>query len=324
MASFLRRGDSWRVQIRKAGQSHSATFPLKAQAQQWAAQIEAEIIAGRLGKAPDKSFADMVERYLKDVTPTKRGARQEAFRLKRAMDDELGKVRLEALGPEHVADWRDRRLKSVGAASVNREWNTLSNVCQTAIKEWRWLKASPFTTVKRPPEPPPRTRVMTDDELARLLVVCGDNYSTVKGRIGLALQFALETAMRAGEICGLEAIHIHDHHVHLPLTKNGSSRDVPLSNAAKEILKLLDGYAFETGKVFGLTAPRLDAMFRKIRTSAGIEGLHFHDARATALTRLSKVLNVMQLARVSGHRDLRILQQVYYRETAADIAALMG
>jgi hypothetical protein len=106
------------------------------------------------------------------------------------MDDDLGGVSLDALGPEHVAAWRDRRLKAVSGASVNREWNTLSNVCQVAVREWRWLKASPFTTVKRPKDPEPRSRVITDAERDRILLVCGDNYSTVRGRVGAAFQFA--------------------------------------------------------------------------------------------------------------------------------------
>ena len=52
-----------------------------------------------------------------------------------------------------------------------------------------------------------------------------------------------------------------------------------------------------------------------------LQDLHFHDSRADALTRLSRRMDVMRLARISGHRDLRQLLQTYYRETAADVAA---
>jgi integrase len=308
------------VQVRKGGQTHSATFPTKASAQEWATKVESEINAGRLGKLPDKTFADLVDRYLKEVTPTKRGSRQEAFRLARAMDDDLGDVSLDALGPEHVAAWRDRRLKAVSGASVNREWNTLSNVCQVAVREWRWLKASPFTTVKRPKNPEPRSRVITDAERDRILLVCGDNYSTVRGRVGAAFLFALETAMRAGEVCALTWGNVHTDHVHLPMTKNGTTRDVPLSAKAVEILDKLRPQNPHP-ICFGITAVSLDATFRKIKVKALCPDIVFHDTRRTALTHLAGIFtNPLELARISGHRDLRVLMNVYFSPSVSDLA----
>ena len=72
---------------------------------------------------------------------------------------------------------------------------------------------------------------------------------------------------------------------------------------------------------FGLSAAVLDATFRKMREDAGIEGLHFHDSRHTACTRLSRKLDALQLARMLGIKDLRILLD-YFNEPAEDIAAL--
>jgi integrase len=51
-----------------------------------------------------------------------------------------------------------------------------------------------------------------------------------------------------------------------------------------------------------------------------LENLHFHDSRADALTRMARKMDVMTLARVSGHRDLRQLLDAYFRESASDIA----
>ncbi|WP_454765528.1 tyrosine-type recombinase/integrase [Cupriavidus campinensis] len=67
--------------------------------------------------------------------------------------------------------------------------------------------------------------------------------------------------------------------------------------------------------------PPSRALFRKVRAKLLIDDLHFHDSRAEALTRLSRRVDVMTLAKISGHKDLRILQSTYYRESAADIAA---
>lgn len=322
MATYVKRGSAWRVQVRKGGQSYSATFPSKAAAQQWAVQVESDIVSGRLGSVPDRPFKDVIDRYLREVTPKKRGHRAEMFRLKRTIDDELAEVRLRQLGPEHFAAWRDRRLNSVGAASVLREWATLSNVCNVAVREWRWLRSNPMAGLKKPDQPRPRQRLISQNEIDAIIRACGADYSTAQGRVGAAFLFAIETAMRAGEICGLTWVNVKERYAHIPVTKNGLSRDVPLSDKA---LKILNSLGTRGGEgVFNLTAASLDALFRKAKARAMVSGFTFHDARATALTALSRKLNVMQLARVSGHRDLRILQNVYYRETAGDIAPLLN
>jgi hypothetical protein len=61
--------------------------------------------------------------------------------------------------------------------------------------------------------------------------------------------------------------------------------------------------------------------FRKARDKVLIEGLHFPDSRAEALTRRSRKVDVMTLAKISGRKDLSILQNTSYRESAEDIAA---
>jgi integrase len=75
----------------------------------------------------------------------------------------------------------------------------------------------------------------------------------------------------------------------------------------------------EGNPLFGLTTASLDALFRKARANSLIEGMTFHDTRHEAITRLAKKLNVLELARMVGHRDLRMLQ-IYYNETASQLA----
>jgi len=99
---------------------------------------------------------------------------------------------------------------------------------------------------------------------------------------------------------------------------------VPLSKHAVRILKPLMGNGF----LFTINSASLDAMFRKVKSSLLLEDLHFHDTRATALTRMAnkpatkynKKIDPMTLARISGHRDLKILMNTYFRTTEEDIA----
>lgn len=107
-------------------------------------------------------------------------------------------------------------------------------------------------------------------------------------------------------------------YVHLPQTKNGNPRDVPLSPAALEIL---DRLPRDGALVFNLRESQVDALFRKAVKRAMVEDLHFHDSRREATSRMARKLDVMELARVTGHKDLRILHQVYYQPKVEDLAA---
>jgi integrase len=322
MASFRKRGNTWRVEVAKGGGRQSATFPTKAAAQVWAAKIEAEILAGKLGQVPDKTFGDLLKRYADTVSPKKRGSRWERVKIGLLCRDSIAAVRLSDLSPPHFAEWRDRRLRAVTAGTVRREWTLLSHACSIAKKEWHWLKLHPMEDVSRPPPPKPRSRVISDSEIDAILYALGQDYSTVTGRVGAAFLFAIETAMRAGEICGLRWQDIAGRVAHLPLTKNGSERRVPLSSKAMEIVARLRGdHAPAAGDlIFAITPAQIDALFRKAKARAMLAGFTFHDTRRTALTRLSKRFTVMELAKVSGHRDLRILQAVYYQPDIEELA----
>lgn len=322
MATFIKRPSGWRAQVRRGSVSRSASFRTKAEAVAWAAKVEAEAIAGKHGQIPNVPFSTLLQKAIDELAPSKRSSDKEVMRIKRFLPLPLAKVALPELGPEHFAQWRDKRLQEVSVGTVLREWGCLSAICTVAVKEWRWLTSNPMSQVKRPQEPKARTRRVSDDEIMRLMMALGYNYEaaprTATARVGAAFLFAIETAMRAGEICALQwdLVDFERRVAHLPMTKNGFPRDVPLS---KEAVRILDQLPREGGACFQLKPANLDALFRKAKARALIEELHFHDSRREALTRLAAKVDVMTLAKISGHRDLRILQNTYYAPDMADI-----
>ena len=179
-----------------------------------------------------------------------------------------------------------------------------------------------------PSSPRARDRILSDKDIETLLFTLGYDAAatpkTIGARIGCAMLFAIETGMRAGEICALrwKDIHLDKSYVHVAGDDVGAGkteaakRDVSLSPEAIRLLKQL---GTKDGLAFSLTTTQIDANFRKAKSKALIEDLHFHDCRHTAITRLAQKLDVLDLARMVGHRDLRMLQ-IYYNQSAEDIA----
>jgi len=313
MPTITKRGEMWIAQVYRRGVRKAKSFPTKAKAQAWAGALEAEIMAGHYNNIADLPLSRLLEKYAAEVSPTKRGAKWEINRLALLGRDPLAAVRLPQIDAPDIARWRDRRLLSVSGASVNREWNLLSGVFTVAINEWRMLEKHPMKSVKRPPKGQARDRLASAAEVEALRFVMRDKGDTIVSRVFLAFIFAIETGMRLGEICALT--DVRGPVAHLPITKNGDRREVPLSKAALRIWKAVGPFA--------ITSAQADIHFRKSCAKAGIVGLHFHDSRATAITRLAAKLDILTLARMIGHRDLKSLQ-VYYRESTESMARRLG
>lgn len=328
MASYRKRSGGWRAEIVKRGVRESQTFPTKALAVAWATQREAEILAAVPGHASgsNSTLADAIGRYKTEVTPTKAGKRWEEVRLEKLLNElEFVGERLADVTADQIAEWRDARLKLVEGPSVRREMTLLSSVFEQARREWKWCRHNPVREVKRPSNNRPRDRRISADEERALLdgmgYVEGAAPSTKTQEVAYAFLIALETAMRQGEILGLTkpATRLADRYVRLDQTKNGDARNVPLSKRAVELLQILLDAAKGRDNLFTVTSGNADVLFRRVRDRLEIADLRFHDTRHEATTRLARKLDMLDLARMTGHRDPRSLM-VYYNATATEVA----
>jgi len=330
MATFRKRSGGWRAEVFKQGVRDSQTFPTKAHAVAWAVQREADILAGIGTHGLEKfTFRQALEKYREEVSPQKAGVRWECLRIRRFLEDlPFVDSPIDEIGADDMALWRNDRLKSVSAPTVAREMNLLSSIFEIARREWKGGKSNPVREIKRPGSHPPRDRRISPEEEQALLeglgYVEGRPPQTQKQEVAYALLLALETAMRKGEILGLsrDTVQLEPRYVRLLKTKNGDARNVPLSTRAVQLLAVLVSSA-ETQKrnaLFVVSAANADVLFRRVRDSLGIENLHFHDTRHEATTRLARKLDVLDLARMTGHRDPRSLM-VYYNATASEVAA---
>lgn len=312
---------TWRVQIEVRGVRESFTGPTKRDASEWAARRSTEIRAMASGKAGTvKTLAQALDRYAEEVSPTKRGEAKEIIRLEAFKKQALPINRkLSDLTTADLVAWRDSRLAVNARGSVLRDMTLLGSVLEVARREWQWIPTNPMRDVKRPANPDHRQRVISGLETRRMLRTLGYGFPvrSVSQAVATCFLMALSTGMRAGELCGLLWVNVKGDHVTLPMTKNGSARDVPLSPVARKLLERLKGWDKEL--VFGIQSQTLDALFRRARDRAKLEGFVFHDSRHTAATRLAHRLHVLELCRVFGwKRTDQAL--VYYNEKASSIA----
>lgn len=335
LASYTKTKAGVRVQIQRQGVRMSKVFPTKGAAVAWATQQEAKIMSGAAGGWPAFTLAEAFDRYEKEISRHKRGYRAEALRFTawlRDFPDLCAKV-LHKITPDDIGQWRDARRKAVSDSSVVREAAQLRNVWTVAAKEWGWCpETSPWSKIKLPAKAHPRTRQSSWMETRRIVrhmgYVTGKAPTTPQMQVAWAYLVAHHTAMRAGEVLGLKrstvdlAKRVATLHSHKTLEREGV-RFVPFTRKAARVLAVLDAAAKADGRdaYFTISGHSLDVLFRRVRDRLLIDNLHFHDSRASALTRLSKRMDVLRLSRISGHRDLNQLLAAYYRETAADVAA---
>lgn len=329
MGSIRKRGLTYRAEVYRKGIRDSATFPTRQEAVDWVVQREADLLEGVV-PAGRHTTRQAIEHYL----GMRDRSRSDNARLGAIAAQKWAADPVPTLTPETIAKWRDDRAKLVGPATIRREMTALRAVLEMARKELRWLTVNPIKDVARPPKPPPRRRIITEaerDAMVAALSFDGTHVETIAHETAVAFLLALETAMRAGEILALAPTDV-DYRRRVAIlhkSKSGPGRDVPLSKRAAELLRVMGDKRLvringkRTGRVFHVDSDSLDVTFRRARKAAGLSGFTFHDSRAAALTRLAKILQPLDLARMSGHSNLSELL-TYYREPVESIAERLG
>ena len=225
--------------------------------------------------------------------------------------------KLSEISSTDICGYRDKRLNSgVSGSSINKELNLLSRVFDIAIKEWQWMDApNPIKQVTRPKNGKHRQRRPTPKELLRLHEECLRSGNLSVWRM---IELAIETGMRRSEILSLRWENLSDQEriASLPDTKNGSKRDVPLTQKAAQVIANLPAH---TVNIFPTSDFAVRHAWDRLVKRAGIDDLRFHDLRHEAVSRFFEMgLSVPEVALISGHKDYRMLAR-YTHMTAENV-----
>lgn len=334
MATIRKRGErQWEARVRRRGYPVTCkTFETKAEAEGWASIIESEMVRGGYvsrREAEATTLKEALERYEREEIPKKKG-HQEKYVVKAWIKHDLALRPLASIRSSDLAKYMDVRLKEVGPKTVHHHLGTLSNLFEIARVKWGMEGlANPVNLLKKPRLPNGRDRRMNDDERKKLIEACAE---LEYGRLVPIIELAVETAMRRGEIIKLtwEHIDLEKQTAHLPETKNGRPRTVPLSTRAVAILKGLwpreedEPVKEAAGRVFNMHPDFVSRAFREVCAKAGLKNLRLHDVRHEATSRLfEKGLNSMEVASITGHETLQMLRR-YTHLRAEDLAKKLG
>ena len=330
MASFIpRKGPGgkrvWQAHVRRRGYpTQVRTFDTKAEAEAWAATIESEIARGVFvcrAEAEGTTLTEALNRYVIEVSAAKKTANREIYTIRWWQASPLGPRSLASIRGKDIASVLATKAKDGAAAhTIHLYLALLSHLFTVARKQWGMEGLSnPAELVHKPRLPPGRDRRLVGDEKARLLVAA----EAYGGAIGPIITWAIETAMRRGEIAAMrwEHLNIEERSLLLPDTKNGAPREVPLSKVA---LAILDGLSRRPdGRVWGMRPDSISQAFERVCKAADIEGLTFHDLRHEATSRLfEKGLGDMRVAAITGHKTYQMLKR-YTHLRAKDLAPLL-
>ncbi|HAB98674.1 MAG TPA: hypothetical protein DCE71_02490 [Parachlamydiales bacterium] len=201
----------YRVQVRLKGfPVVSATFERKTDAKNWAQQTESAMKEGRhfkTAEAKKRSVADLVDRYIETVIPTKPKNASACTAQLHWWKNQIGRCLLSDLSPALIAEQRDKLLRGItkqgkirAPATVVRYLAALSHALTVAMKEWGWIEDSPMKKVTKPQEPRGRVRFLDDEGRAHLLKACQESSNPY---LYPAFVLALSAGMRQGELMNL-------------------------------------------------------------------------------------------------------------------------
>ena len=309
MATFRKRSGSWQALVKKKGFGQIArTFDTKGEAEAWAKVIEAEMVRGvylSQKEAESTTLEESLERYEREISSSKKGHLQEKKRIRTWKSHPLAKRFLASIQGKDIAAWRDARIKSGSSANTVRlDLAIISHLFEIARKEWgmEGLK-NPVKSIRLPSPPSGRDRRLQPGELEKIL-------ESVSEEMNQVIRFALETAMRRGELAGMtwDMVDLKKRTVTLPETKNGQKRIVPLSSVAATILKDRLSTRRIDGEVWDIGLDAISQDFAKACHKSDISDLHFHDLRHEATSRLfEKGFDTMEVRTITGHKTLQML-----------------
>jgi integrase len=336
----------WVVQIYEEDAVERKNFETETAAVAWAANFAREVNTKAGSDFYDLTFLDLMNRFLDEVSiktikHPKNVAMVKYFSNTLIAGTTIKKypimgINLQDLCKQDFIDFRNIRTKEVGDGTFRRDWSRFHNAMSIASGEWGWIHRNIMKGIRVPTEPAHRCRrVSTEEQIAIREFLIGTEAKKPSVRkihlqVAILFQLAIETALRFSELISLkkEEIYLEDGYLNVtgvePNAKKSNSaiRSVPLTPLAKSLLSDAISFSWNDDFIFSVSHRKANQVFRGACQSLSIKDLHFHDSRHEATSQLAKIYNVLELAKIIGHRDVQSLM-TYYQPTINELVSKM-
>lgn len=308
MATIRKRGKKWQVQVRLSDRpSQSRSFEKYSEARSWARSQEGSVSKKtKTMMASSTTISELIDRYMTDVLPMKRGAMVEKYRLIALCRHPISTKKLSSLSIQDFIGFRDSRLRVIKPVTLKRELAILAHVFQYAETSLEMsTPAGLLKSMRVPDYISERDRRLRNGEEARLVQAAANVSPTFLLPL---ITLAIDTAMRRGELFGLtwSDISFERNEIRIRSPKNGKPRTVWFGEKSQKALLGLS----DNTQPFIASLSTFKRKWKTITTEADCLDLRFHDLRHEAISRLyERGLQTAQVMHISGHSDHRMLMR---------------
>ena len=320
MATFRKRKGKWQARIQRAsGTSQAKTFLNLKDAKLWARKVERDVDLGIHDTKPVLvTIGEAFNRYLIEVTPRKKSAAIEQYRIQAWLLHPISRLLLGDLKLSHLAVWRDEQInKGYSANTIRLHLAVLSHLYTIAQNEWGYEDLKNHVQhLRKPKLPGARETRITDEDIETLIQHTQSPY------LPTMIRLALLTGMRRSELIKLHwnDIDWEKQLIYLTDTKNGENRQVPIFYQVKV---LLQEFEKDSGQLFPIKEHAVSVAFRRAVKRSGLVNISFHTLRHEAITRFFEMgFTIPEVASISGHKSWSMLRRYTHLQSQTLIKKL--
>jgi integrase len=272
--------------------------------------------AAKEEKAHCMSFSEFFEsKYMPYATPRKRSILDDRKLYNKRLKDLFGDTPLDKITRHSLQQMHSDLRSELSASSCDHHLGLMSRCLRLAL-DWKLITENPAQGLKKYNEDNRRDRLMTDDELQRLMAVLDSDPARTAC---LALKMALLTAARKGEILQMRFADINRQTkvwtLPASMNKGKRRRAIPMSTGALAILDELSNnnnseFVFENSRKPGERLKSIDKVWQRVRKKAQLPSdIVVHSLRHHAGSSLIRSgIDLSVVRDLMGHRNIATTQ----------------
>ena len=179
-----RKSGKWTAEVRTHKKYISKTFIKKSNASNWAKEIEYQLDREQYEDFSESvriTLGELITRYRDEITPTKKGAKEEKYKLNFILRNKIVKCRVLSLKTKQILEFKNDIKETRAASTVNKYIHYIYTIWETARVQWDIALPSrnPVSLVKKEKVTDKIDRILTPEEYQDLLVACSKSLSLI-------------------------------------------------------------------------------------------------------------------------------------------------